>query len=120
MRDKIIRNANGVSLGHLLKGILVTALIYQCPELSALDLQEFARLAEFDDVSGIEDHLCKSVSTRQASDPNVTYDFISIHDGLQPVSDREQRHIRSQVGTERVLDHSVRLVIDGRCGCKVS
>ena len=32
------------------------------------------------------------------------------------MSNREQRHVRSKVGTERILDDRVRLVIDGRSG----
>ena len=102
---------------HLVKGIFITTLVYQGLELAIPDPEELAWLAEFDDVSGVKDQLHKSVSTRQAKEHiDIAYDFISIHDGLQPVGDREQRHIRPEVGTERILDHRVRLVVDGRSG----
>ena len=62
MRDEIHSNqtASKLSLRHLVKGILVAALIYQRPELAILNLEKLTRLAEFDDVPGIEDHLHKS------------------------------------------------------------
>ena len=59
-----------------------------------------------------------SVRDRRTNDLDVAYDFISVHNGLQPVSDCEQRHIRSQIGTERILDHCVRLIVNGRSGCE--
>lgn len=111
------RNAKEVSLGHLVKGVFITALIHQCLELAILDFEQFTRLAEFDDVSGVEDHLMNgSAWERRTNDVDLAYDLVSIHNGLKSVSDREQRHIRSQVGTERILDHRVRLVVDGRSG----
>ena len=48
----------------------------------------------------------------------MAYDFIGIHDRLQPVGDREQRHVRSEVSPERILNNRVRLVVDGRSGYK--
>jgi len=67
MRDKkrgLYELGKGLSLGHLVEGIFVTAFIYQRLELAALDFQELTRLAKFDDVSGIKDHLHKSVNMR--------------------------------------------------------
>ena len=45
---------------------------------------------------------------------DAAYNFIGVHDGLQPVSNCEQRHVRSKVCAERILDDRVRFVVDGR------
>jgi len=71
MRDGIHteqQNTKGHSLGHLIKGALVATLIYQCSEPAALDFQELTRFAEFDDASGVKDHLRKSVNIRKANE----------------------------------------------------
>jgi len=43
----------------------------------------------------------------------VVYDFIGTHDRLQPVGNHEQRHTRSEIGTERMLGDCVRPAVDG-------
>ena len=40
-----------LSLRHLVKGVLITALIYQRLELAIPDREELTRFSEFDDVS---------------------------------------------------------------------
>ena len=68
IRETEFIRSGWISLGHLVKGILVAALIYQRPELPALNFQEVARLAELNDVSGVEDNLYRSISVGQVHD----------------------------------------------------
>ena len=54
-----------------------------------------------------------SARDRPRDNADVVYDFIGIHDRLQPVGNHEQRHTRSEIGTERMLDDCVRPAVDG-------
>ena len=46
-----------LSLRHLVKAILIAALIHQSLEMSTLNLEELTRLSEFYDVPRIKNHL---------------------------------------------------------------
>jgi len=90
MRSKQITNE--LSLGHLVQGILATALIWG---LFFVDL---------------------SARDRPKDNSGAVYDSNDAHDGLQPVGNYEQCHTRSEAGTERILDDCVRLAVDRRSG----
>ena len=42
---------------------------------------------------------------------SVTYDLVRIHDRLQAMRDRQQCNILSKLGTKRLLDDRVRLIV---------
>ena len=69
---------------HLVEGIFVATLIHQRLELAILDVEEFAWLAEFDDVPGIKNHLRPKSGhhNKRKSYTSVTHNFVGIHDCL--------------------------------------
>lgn len=41
-----------------------------------------------------------------------THNFIGVHDGLKTVGNSDDRYILLQLGSQRLLNHRVRFVID--------
>ena len=58
----IKQTATTLLLRHLVKGFFITALVYQRLELAIFDIEELAGLSKLNDVSGIEDHLQRSIN----------------------------------------------------------
>ncbi|KAF9651353.1 hypothetical protein BDM02DRAFT_3110786 [Thelephora ganbajun] len=79
---QIKQTTSTLSPRYLVGGIFVTTLIRW-----RLDLEKLAWLSESNDVCGIKDRLRQSISIRQVKECH------RFGLGLQPVGDRERRHI---------------------------
>lgn len=44
-----------------------------------------------------------------------TYNFIGVHDGLETVGNGDNRHVLLKLSPQRLLDYSVRFIIDRGC-----
>jgi hypothetical protein len=64
------------------------------------------------DVAAIKDHLMMiQLANQHLGSTKKTHNFISIHNGLKPVGNSNDRDIGSKLTSERSLNHRIRFVV---------